>query len=554
NEAAHALSGCDGKLYLADDPAWRHLIPLEERVPDAVGSQTQRPTQTQTPARGERVALGTRTPLRRRALRPGGAAEHVLTTGERVSLPDFASDSPFGVYRDVHPSMWERGIRARALVPLRTGGRVVGALAVNFERPGELAAEDWEVLELFAAHAAAAVERARLALAVRRPERRLPEILAEIGAAEDVGGALAALLKGAVELLGGEMGGVRAYGVTARQESVALWIGPEGAVGPAPYPEPAPGSVAEALRRGAAPQLIHDVLALASDSPELVEHRRQRGMRSSVAVPLEADGKRVGSLHVDHSWPGYFGAEDLALAEALAAQAGMVIERARLETARRELDQRYRQLVEVCPDAIGVHQNGRIVYANAATARLLGAESPEQLVGLDVMRIVHPDVLAQTPDEMRRLAAGEPMPPAVRRLVRLDGSVVEAEVTGAAIQLDGGIAFQVVARDLTERRGLEAEHEERLRLDGALLVARTVAHELNNTISPVVGFAELLASRESISRDPIAATYVAAIRTAADDTADRVRRLQLITRLERVESPLGPDRPVLDLERSTEAV
>ena len=70
----------------------------------------------------------------------------------------------------------------------------------------------------------------------------------------------------------------------------------------------------------------------------------------------------------------------------------------------------------------------------------------------------------------------------------------------------------------------------------------------------MVGFAELLAGRASILRDPIAATYVTAIRTAADDTAERVRRLQHITRLERVESPLGPDRPLLDLERSTEEV
>jgi hypothetical protein len=81
-----------------------------------------------------------------------------------------------------------------------------------------------------------------------------------------------------------------------------------------------------------------------------------------------------------------------------------------------------------------------------------------------------------------------------------------------------------------------------------------VAHELNNSVSPVVGFAVLLAGRESLMRDSIAATYVAAIRAAADDTARRVRRLQHITRLERVDSPLGPDRPVLDLERSSDAV
>ena len=60
-------------------------------------------------------------------------------------------------------------MRAFALVPLSVGGRVLGALAVNFARPGRLREGDRELLELFAAHTAAALERARLRSAERQP-------------------------------------------------------------------------------------------------------------------------------------------------------------------------------------------------------------------------------------------------------------------------------------------------------------------------------------------------------------------------------------------------
>jgi hypothetical protein len=94
---------------------------------------------------------------------------------------------------------------------------------------------------------------------------------------------------------------------------------------------------------------------------------------------------------------------------------------------------------------------------------------------------------------------------------------------------------------------------ERSRLDGALLVARTATHEVNNALTPVLGNLELLALTSAVARDPDAADFVAKIRTAARHLGERVSRLQRIVRVSVApESPLGPDRPFLDLDRSTE--
>ena len=91
---------------------------------------------------------------------------------------------------------------------------------------------------------------------------------------------------------------------------------------------------------------------------------------------------------------------------------------------------------------------------------------------------------------------------------------------------------------------------ERARLDGVLLLARTIAHEINNALSPVTGFAELLSVDPTVARNPRLLTYARAIGEGAEQVAEKVRRLQRIVRLEETESSLGPNQPVLDLERS----
>jgi signal transduction histidine kinase len=103
-----------------------------------------------------------------------------------------------------------------------------------------------------------------------------------------------------------------------------------------------------------------------------------------------------------------------------------------------------------------------------------------------------------------------------------------------------------VAIDVTERR-------EMARLDGALLVVRRVTHDLNNALAPLVGFSDLLAARPVVSGDVKAAAYLKLIRDSAQELAAKVRQLHQIVRLEEDTWTLGPDQPLLDLERSIAA-
>jgi signal transduction histidine kinase len=81
-------------------------------------------------------------------------------------------------------------------------------------------------------------------------------------------------------------------------------------------------------------------------------------------------------------------------------------------------------------------------------------------------------------------------------------------------------------------------------------VARTVAHELNNTLSPVVGYADLLALHPAVRDDPVALGYAHHIAEAAQQAAETIARLQRIVRLEYAPTGDGSLPITLDIERS----
>jgi PAS domain S-box-containing protein len=129
---------------------------------------------------------------------------------------------------------------------------------------------------------------------------------------------------------------------------------------------------------------------------------------------------------------------------------------------------RYRRLVESSPDGIFISQDDRIVFLNAAAVRLFGASSPEQILGRRCPSdLFHPASHALIHERIARLLAGETMPPAEEKLVRLDGTVTDVEVNSVRVDEPSGPAIQVIVRDITVRKRGEAllrQSEERLTL------------------------------------------------------------------------------------------
>ncbi|MDW8340749.1 MAG: PAS domain S-box protein [Geminicoccaceae bacterium] len=133
-----------------------------------------------------------------------------------------------------------------------------------------------------------------------------------------------------------------------------------------------------------------------------------------------------------------------------------ITERKLAERAREEAERRYRTLVELCPEALLVQQDGRYVFANRRALELLGARDACELAGLTPRELYLPEYVSRIEARVRyMLETGGTVPPLEARIRRRDGSIVEIETSGAAVEFDGRPAIQVVLRDISERKRAE---------------------------------------------------------------------------------------------------
>jgi PAS domain S-box-containing protein len=154
---------------------------------------------------------------------------------------------------------------------------------------------------------------------------------------------------------------------------------------------------------------------------------------------------------------------------AIQGHARDITQRRAAELASRQSEQRYRSLVELSPDAIIVHLQGKIAYANPAALRLARAETQNQLVGKSLLDFVHPDYRELVTQRVKAMSAkGIQVPLTEEKFLRLDGSVIDVEVAAMPITYPASegarereskgaspnsvSAILVVFRDVTDRK------------------------------------------------------------------------------------------------------
>ncbi len=220
-----------------------------------------------------------------------------------------------------------------------------------------------------------------------------------------------------------------------------------------------------------------------------------------LGVPLKTDGRTIGVLVVQTYTEGTrYSETDKQILQFVSTQVAMAIERKRAEAAVRASEEQYRRLVDVAPDLIAVHSEGRIVFMNPAGARLLGARGPEQLIGRSVMDFVHPDSRAEVARRIEAMTLrGERMPLIDELFLRADGTPIPVEVAATPLQYRDRPAVQVVVRDITERLRAEAalrESEERFRsfvestADWVWSIDLAGVHTYSNpAVSAILGYA-----------------------------------------------------------------
>jgi diguanylate cyclase (GGDEF)-like protein/PAS domain S-box-containing protein len=209
---------------------------------------------------------------------------------------------------------------------------------------------------------------------------------------------------------------------------------------------------------------------------EMREHPAYQLCKSEsyIGTPIFINNKTYGTLSFSSREikKKDFEYQEIEIIELMAQSIGkilgvhqMEVERQQVEKERcdlivslQESEERYRRLVELSPEAIAVHSQGKIAYINAAGAKLLGASSPEALIGFPVLHFVHPNYVEIARERIRLVEEeNKPIDLAEQKLMRLDGQIIDVEVAGIPATYQGSRAAQIIIRDVTERKRVERQ-------------------------------------------------------------------------------------------------
>jgi PAS domain S-box-containing protein len=120
----------------------------------------------------------------------------------------------------------------------------------------------------------------------------------------------------------------------------------------------------------------------------------------------------------------------------------------------------YRQVVESSNDMVALlESSGVIVFANQPAHFIALGYAGEELVGINVRDIVHPDDIGNTEESqlLELIRTQERTPLRVSRIKHKDGHWVWVEGSGSFIVRDGKSLFLTASRNLTASRAYEAE-------------------------------------------------------------------------------------------------
>ena len=182
-----------------------------------------------------------------------------------------------------------------------------------------------------------------------------------------------------------------------------------------------------------------------------------------------------------------------------------------------ESEERYRRVVEVSPEAIFIHCEGRFVFMNMTAATLLGAEKPDDLYGRLALDFVAPSIRDRVAERIRNAWLHQDNPLIEEELIRLDGSTVSVEMVSVYFTFRGNDSVLAIARDIGERRRMQEELVKAQKLESLGVLAGGIAHDFNNILMAIIGNADLAIMRlnkESPAIDNLRKIELSAVKAA----------------------------------------
>ncbi|HSJ52452.1 MAG TPA: PAS domain S-box protein, partial [Anaerolineae bacterium] len=188
-------------------------------------------------------------------------------------------------------------------------------------------------------------------------------------------------------------------------------------------------------------------------------------MQSELAVPLKTKERVIGVLHVQSQRLNAFDGSDLDVLQALAHQAAIAIENARLFTEVRRQQQFSESLVQNIPVAIvAVAADNKVTSWNPAAERLFGY-TQDEVLGRGLVDLITTPEMRDKALQFVDHAMASARVHAVTQRCRQDGSLVDVELLAVPVSTgDGEMGLVAIYHDITDLKRATRAIEESQRL------------------------------------------------------------------------------------------
>jgi len=281
------------------------------------------------------------------------------------------------------------------------------------------------------------------------------------------------------------------------------------------------------------PFLIDNIRQIETSlSPKSLKFAHQLGSHSLICVPIVYEKEALGILVVDNSQSNrVLRQSDMNLLLGVASQLATSIVTALSFERIQESEQKYRELVETANSAIlRVNGAGRITYVNDFAQRLFGYGESE-LLGAEAAGFILPAAgsgAGGLPEFISAMSR-DPLPPLVgeSETALRSGKTVWIAWAYRPTYDDRGLFQEMlcIGNDITElkhaeqaRKELQLQLQRAQKMEAIGTLAGGVAHDLNNILSGIVSYPELLLldiAEDSPLRKPILTIKKSGERAAA---------------------------------------
>jgi len=204
-----------------------------------------------------------------------------------------------------------------------------------------------------------------------------------------------------------------------------------------------------------------------------------------------------------------------------------ITERKAAEEALRRSEESFRALIEGSPEAIFVHRGGPLLYVNPSACSFLRLKASE-LVGRSLLDFIHPEDRSAAAGQLDGLLGRTSNRVREIRFLPPGGGLLTAEISSLRLVFAGQPATLVSARDLTERKQIQARLVVADRLASVGTLAAGVAHEINNPLAFVISNLSFLTEELHTITGLLPEGRLSEVEEVLAETNEGVNRVRLI--------------------------